>query len=493
MNKRVAGIYASSRHAMARHHLVSFHRASGVGPAGARPGGSVVAVPRETAQARGGGPAVAARSGAAEARDGGAAPAAVSAARSAPAVAGAAPAAVSVRAASGRFSPGFWIFGAILGLFFVASTIPSPLYSVYAAKFGFSSLTITLVFAVYALALLVTLLFTGSLSDAVGRRPVVLGAIAIEMISLGLLLNASSVGWLYAGRLLMGIAAGLATSTLSAALVDLQPPGRPGFAALLATIGPLGGPAIGAIGAGALVQYGPLPLQTVYAIVLGLFAALAIAVLPLPEPATRTATITLRPHIGLEPAVRASFLAALPCLAVPWALTGYYLALGPSLALHLQGTHNLLFGALDLFLLGGCAAIACYLLTGQPARQVMLAGTTTLVAGIVLTTIAVTTGITPLFLAATAVAGAGVGPAFMGALRTVTGLVSPAGRGALVAAVYLAAYVGVIVPVVVAGVIINSQGLTDTSIGYGIILAVIAAAAIPAILRTTAARHDIRC
>lgn len=392
-----------------------------------------------------------------------------------------------------RAKGGFWVLAAILGLFLVASTAPSPLYGVYAARFHFSPVTITTVFAVYALALLTTLLVTGSLSDAIGRRPVIFGALGLELVSVAFFLVANSVVWLYAGRIVQGVATGAVTGAVSAALVDLEPPGRPGFAALVGSATPAAGFALGALVSGALVQYGPVPLRLVYALILAGFVVLALALRVIPEPGAQMGSVSLRPRIGIEPQVRMSFLAALPCLVATYALSGIYLSLGPSLALRLQGSHNLLFGALDLFLLGAPAVAAPVVLAGRPARPVMLGGCGVLVLGVTLTVIGIVTGTTPLFLAGTTVAGAGYGAAFLGAFRTLAALASPTGRGALVAAIYIVCYLSVALPVVVAGILVTQLGLRPTSIGYGIVLAVLAAIAIPATLRATVRDDRIRC
>lgn len=388
---------------------------------------------------------------------------------------------------------GFWVLASILGLFLVASTAPSPLYGVYAARFHFSPVTITTVFAVYALALLTTLLVTGSLSDVIGRRPVIFGALGLELVSVAFFLVASSVVWLYAGRIVQGVATGAVTGAVSAALVDLEPPGRPGFAALVSSATPAAGFALGALVSGVLVQYGPVPLRLVYAIILAGFVVLALALLVIPEPGARTGSVSLRPRIGVEPQVRMSFLAALPCLVATYALSGLYLSLGPSLALRLQGSHNLLFGALDVFLLGAPAVAAPVVLAGRPARPVMLGGCGVLVLGVTVTVIGIVTGMTPLFLVGTTVAGAGFGAAFLGAFRSLVALASPTGRGALVAAIYIVCYLSVALPAVVAGILVTQLGLRPTSIGYGIILAVLAALAIPATLRATVRDDRIRC
>src|SRR5256885_10314037 len=89
----------------------------------------------------------------------------------------------------------FWIFATTLALFLFAAAAPSPLYAVYAARWHFSAVALTEVFGVYAIALLVALLFTGSLSDAVGRRPVIFASLALQSPGMGMFLYASSIQW----------------------------------------------------------------------------------------------------------------------------------------------------------------------------------------------------------------------------------------------------------------------------------------------------------
>src|SRR5579859_1588709 len=169
-----------------------------------------------------------------------------------------APVARAVRS-SERVSRGsaFWIVAATFGLFLFAAAAPSPLYAIYAARWRFSTIALTEVFAVYALALLIALLLTGSLSDSVGRRPVILVGLVIQAASMVTFLLASDVTWLFAARIAQGIATGLVTGPLAASFVDLQPPDRPALAALVNSATPILGLALGALAAAALVQYGP--------------------------------------------------------------------------------------------------------------------------------------------------------------------------------------------------------------------------------------------
>src|SRR5215211_929186 len=143
---------------------------------------------------------------------------------------------------------------------------------VYREELGFSATTLTLLFAVYALALVPSLLVFGQLSDRVGRRPVIVGG-------LGLLAVAQSVAALLVGRVVQGIALGAAVGTIPAALVELEPNGDHSRAATAAVLGQSGGSAAGPLVAGALAQWAPAPLQLSYAVGVGVTVAAIAGVL----------------------------------------------------------------------------------------------------------------------------------------------------------------------------------------------------------------------
>src|SRR4051794_14547542 len=147
----------------------------------------------------------------------------------------------------------FWVTVSISFLVFAANTAASPLYRIYQAQFRFSATTLTALFAMYILVLLITLLLFGSLSDYVGRRAVIAGGLAAGSAGCALFLIAHGVGSLFAARALQGLAVGLISGAASAALHDLRPDG--GAAALVSSSAPTVGQALGAIGASALAQY----------------------------------------------------------------------------------------------------------------------------------------------------------------------------------------------------------------------------------------------
>lgn len=382
---------------------------------------------------------------------------------------------------------GFWTVAAVLGLFLTAASAPSPLYATYAARWHFGSATITVIFAVYAIALLAVLLTAGSLSDSIGRRPVILTALLIQSASMLLFMLANGVSWLYLARTLQGAATGLVTAAVAAALIDLQPAGRPGLGPLVNAITPTVGLAAGALAAGGLVQYGPAPLRLIYALLLAGFVLLAGATALLPAAGAGRAPVSLRPRVHIEPAIRPAFWAVLPCLVATWALGGLYLSLGPSLVLDLSGSGNRLLGGSIVFALCAAGAVASFCLRAWPAARAMHSGCLLLLAGLAVTITAVAAASSILLFIGTLIAGAGFGSAFLGAFRSLAGGASPGGRASLIAAIYVAAYLAFSLPAIAAGVLATHVGLRPTTIGYAAVAAALALASLAATRRGIAA------
>jgi MFS family permease len=372
----------------------------------------------------------------------------------------------------------FWLVAGVLFLLFFAAAAPSPLYGVYQAQWRFSAITLTAVFAAYALLLLVTLLVFGSVSDYLGRRRVILAGLAMAAGACGLFLAAHGVGMLFAARALHGAAVGTATSALGAALIDLQPEGSR-RAPVVTTAAALLGLAAGGLGASALVQDGPAPTHLVWWLLLGAFLAAAVAVLAMPEtaPGRPGVLASLRPRVAVPRAARGTFAMALPCLIAVWMISGFYLALGPSLAAQVLRSPDLLWGGLVIFLLAGTGAAASVVFRDVSGPAAMLAGCLALLAGAAVTLAAIQTASAAAFLAGTAVAGAGFGTAMLGAFRTISTRAAPGQRAGLIAAYFIVSYTAFSIPVVVAGVATMHFGLHRTALAYCAVIGVLAAVA----------------
>ena len=378
---------------------------------------------------------------------------------------------------------GFWVVAGVFVLLLFAAAAPSPLYGVYQAHWRFSAVTLTAVFAVYALLLLVTLLVFGSVSDFVGRRQVILVSLAMSAGACGLFLAAHGVGLLFAARALQGAAVGTASSAAGAALIDLQPPGS-GRAPVVTTAASLLGLGAGGLGTSALVQYGPAPAHLVWWLLLGASLAAAVAVLAMRETAPRRPGVlaSLRPRVAVPRQARGTFAMALPCLTAVWMLSGFYLSLGPSLAVQVVGSADLVWGGLVIFLLAGIGAAGPVVFRGVSGPAAMLTGCLGLIAGAVVTLAAIELTSAAAFLAGTAVAGAGFGTAMLGAFRTVTARAAAGQRAGLVAAYFIASYLAFSVPVVAAGIATTHFGLHRTALVYCAAIAALAAVAAAGLL-----------
>jgi predicted MFS family arabinose efflux permease len=372
----------------------------------------------------------------------------------------------------------FWLVAGVLCLLFFGAAAPTPLYGIYRAQLGFSATTLTAVFAIYALVLLLTLLVFGSVSDYLGRRRVVLAALVVTAGAYAVFLTAGSTGLLFAARALQGVGVGIGTGALGAALIDLRPGGR-GLAPLVTAAAPALGLGLGALGTGALAQYAPAPTRLVWWLLLGASVAAAAGILAMPEPGTRRPGVlaSLRPRVSVPRQARGTFAVAAPCLVAVWALAGLYQSLGPALAVQVTGSRDLVWGGLMVFLLTGVAAGVTVALGGLTPRTAMLAGCLVLLVGLAVTVAAIATTTTAAFLAGTAVAGVGFGLALLGANRSLIALAAPGQRAGLIAAIFIVNFLGLSIPALIAGVATAHFGLHRTAVAYCVAVAALVAVA----------------
>jgi MFS family permease len=376
-----------------------------------------------------------------------------------------------------RQAPAFWLVAATLGFLLFASSAPSPLYVVYQAKWHFSPITLTSVFAVYVVSLLLALVFAGSLSDRLGRRPVLFGALAVQLAAMVLFGVAHGVGALFAARIVQGFATGVATGALSAALIDLQPAHRPHLGALLSAATPPFGLAFGALGSGLLVQYGPDPLRLVYWLLAGVFALSLVGVAAIPETVDRAGGSlrdALWPRIGIPHEVRGTVVAVAPVLVATWALGGLYLSLGPSLAVGLLHTSSHLTGALVIVAVTATGAATSIATRFHDPQKVLIGGALMLALGLGVTILGLNDHQTAVFFLGSVLAGVGFGGGFSGAFKTVVALAPPTERASLVAALYVLCYLGFALPAVAAGIAVTHAGLLATTNVYASVLAALA-------------------
>jgi len=383
--------------------------------------------------------------------------------------------------------PALYLLASLVVSLLAASAAPTPLYAIYQRTWGFTPITITIVFGVYAVAVLAALLTLGRLSDSIGRRPVLLAALAVQILSMVVYATAGGVGALMVARIIQGLATGAALGAIGAGMLDVDRE----RGALANALSPGLGTGSGALISALFVQFLPAPTHLIYVALIGLFAVQAIGVLLLREtvtPAGVTRAVFV-PEVRLPRAVRGPVLAAAPVLFAAWALAGLYAALGPSIVATLTGNASVVLGAASLTVLAGVAVGAVYLLRHVPARAVLVWGIAGLVAGVALTLIALGVGSVALFFAATAVSGVGFGAGFQGGIRTVVPAAAPHERAGVLSLLFVISYLGMGVPAVAAGFgATDGLGLIGSARVYGIALIVLAGLALAGLRRTRESR-----
>jgi len=402
------------------------------------------------------------------------------------------------RPGTGRNRPGvgFWLIAAVFCAAMAFSTVPAPLYPLYQRRDGFSAFTVTVVFAVYAVGVVASLLLAGHVSDWAGRRKVLVPALAIAAASAVVFLVWPALPGLLVGRFLNGLAIGMITATATAHLHELHAASRPDagparFEAV-STAANIGGLGVGSLVAGFLAQFVPAPLSTPY-IVFAVALLLAIgAVWLTPEtvdtPAERP---RYRPQrISAPGGDRLSYLVAAGCAFAAFAIFGLSTSLAPGFVAGTLHHPSRLLAGVVIFLVFGAAAAAQTVtnrmgLTGRLGLglPVMAAGLIVFAAGMHQASLAA-------FLIGGTLAGAGAGVLFKSAVGTVAAQAADEVRGEALAGLFLIAYTGIIVPTVGLGIATRYTSPVTAMLWFAGILLVLLAAI--AALAATAARRRAR-
>jgi MFS family permease len=360
-----------------------------------------------------------------------------------------------------------------------AAGAASPLFVYEQGRWGFADSTLTIMFSVYALALLVTLLVAGSLSDHLGRRPVLIGALVLLAGASVLFLLADDAGWLIVARIVQGIATGAATSAFTAMVSETVPPASRDRMTQIAGSFPIGGLALGALAGGLAVQGTALPVVAVYASVIVLIVVAISGALLTPESSSRVpgAWRSLVPAVAVPRRLRPAFARAAVLVAAAWATSGLFLGLIPAFAHTVLGVDGLP-AALLVFLQPATAAASGIVLTRLPVGRAGVLGAASLVgAGALVFTGAIADSVLLIALAAV-VGGVGNGIGFAAALRPLTAAAATHERGGVVSAVYVVAYLGYGLPAFVAGQLSAGLGLAGVTAAYGLLILVVATAAL---------------
>ncbi|MFJ1767329.1 MFS transporter [Amycolatopsis sp. NPDC088138] len=380
---------------------------------------------------------------------------------------------------------GFAGVSAAMVAILVAAGAPTPLLPIYEKEWGFAPWLLTLAFGVYALALLVAILVIGSLSDHIGRRPLMIGALGLELVAMLVFLFSPSIGWLIVARVIQGIATGAASSTLSAAVVELAPERHKKLGALMTGMAPLAGLGIGALFAGLLAQFVSGAAFAVWLVLVVVMALGTLFTAFTPETSTRKpgALASLVPRVSVPAQVRTLFVSTLPGTISAFMTMALFLGLVPIVLASVFAVKNPLVGALAAFVTFGAGTVVSAVTGAVRPHRLRVLGSGAMTIGAVLFVGSVGAGALPLVWAAAVLGGAGLGASFAGTTRGLVPEVKPHERAGLFAAIYLVAYLAMGLSAIVAGLFVDVVGVRAVAAGFGVVLAIAALAGVVATTR----------
>ncbi|MEQ0560161.1 MFS transporter [Amycolatopsis sp. NEAU-NG30] len=350
--------------------------------------------------------------------------------------------------------PGFRVVAVAFATALAFSTVPTPLYALYQQRDGFPAFVVTVVFAAYAVGVMLSLYLAGHLSDWLGRRRVLLAGLLAEAVAAALFLLWPQVPGLIVARLVSGAGIGVVTATATAHLSELRArTDSGGDAGLVATVVNAGGLALGPLVGGLFARFAVHPLSTPYAVFLVVLLLEAIAVSLVPETVERREERpAYRPQrLSLPPSARPQFTGAATGAFAAFALSGLFMALAPTLLAHALHEPSRLLAGLAPFTMLGSAALAQVVFARVGTRPQLRSGYTLMGTGLILLATSAFAASLPLFFGASVLAGAGFGLGFRASVAAVAALADDLTRGEVLAALFLAAYAGLVLPVLLIG------------------------------------------
>jgi MFS family permease len=392
---------------------------------------------------------------------------------------------------------GFWVAAAALLVNMAFSAVPTPLYVLYQRRDHFSTITVTLVYAVYAVGVIGSLFLGGHVSDWLGRKRIFVPALLINVLAAGIFVTAPSLPGLLVARVISGISVGLTTATATAYLSELNTRTTAGGRGrqrghLVATAANLGGIGVGPLVAGLLAQYAPQPLRLSYYVFGAALVLLAMLIAISPETAAPPEPLPAwRPQrVAVPPEARGMFLAATAAGVGAFAVYGVFNSLAPSfLATTMHESSHAIAGAVAFaaFASGALAQLAARRL-GVP--ETLRLGTTVLIPGLALLAVGMWLPGLAVFLIGGIATGAGAGLVFRGALASATSTAPPQARAEVLAGFFLGAYLGLSLPVVGLGVATQWVAPRAAMIAFVALISIAVIASVRAVLHHTTAGSE---
>lgn len=368
----------------------------------------------------------------------------------------------------------------LIGAAFGLSTLITPLYLIYQQQLGFSQITLTLIYAAYAIGNVAALLFVGRVSDRLGRRPTAMAAIAILGVSALVFLLGHGLAALYIARILSGLAIGIASGTGNAWLVELVGGSDKARAAMIGTSSNFLGLGLASLVSGALAQYAPWPLHLSYVVYLVVLAVVAALVWSTQETVQDRdpGRIEWRPNLSLPREIRTQFVAPAITGFGLMALVGFYAALMPTILSHdLQIKNHAAAGAL-FFELAVVVAVVIVATRNLESRTSMLWSLALMIPAAGSIVAAQASASLWVMLAATAAVAVSTGLGYRASLQVVNQSAPEDKRAAIMSIYFICCFIGNAVPVVGVGVLSSLTSSVIADIAFACTIAAFAVVAL---------------
>lgn len=351
-----------------------------------------------------------------------------------------------------------------------ASSAPTPLYHLYQSQMGFSTITLTLIFAVYSFSLLLTLLIVGSLSDYIGRKPIILVAMLLLFLSMVLFLFANTVSELLIARALQGLATGLATSSICASIIDINKV----LGARINSFSPMIGMAAGMIISCSVISLTLSPIKDVFVVLIAILTViLGLFVFTVETGERRYGAISsLKPTVSMPIAAREKFLVISPINIALWMLSGFYLSLMPSLLSSVFANPSVWVSGSAFLLLTISASVTIVVSKKVNYINAMLFGIAFISSGMLLILLGANASWANSLFLGSLLAGIGFGLCFMGVMSCLFTSIDNTEKGQLISIFYIESYLAFSMPVLIMSLLMNQfeVNLMQATNVYGVIL-----------------------